>query len=660
MTRGNDEHNQEEEGDDALTRDLDKIAWLPSVKLGKQPHKPSALGGRLSRKEDGDGRGYTPLDGGGSSESGNAVPPPPPPGYHHVEILPVLPMAMVSGVEDTGIDHHSDHNDPASYHSAGVWEDDSSGPLDVDTAGYLPHTKGHVLAVAAARYKRLYDDLLRLGPSDDRRRFVVAAAHPVEEGVFAEYGLLCQLRDLDEVAAVVASEGEEEREGAPPTLDELRRLVEAFDDDGDADEGQGNGLRDRLLRTHYEATHDVVGRVRIHRLVNPERFAGGDEYLRAEATVLDMVEGDRATAARERRARQAAASGAATRDDILTNFDSGQAERDEREEGAPNAVARAAARIQEELRSIVGEAAERQQPQPPRADPEGIKDKVRAALDDALARTPDAKRTESVALAPKGILVERRPTSSLSPPERALRESFAELVALQHFLKENCRFTRKSVQTFGIGPVGVWLSAAAWGQFVDRRLESDGTAMHAELQEKLTEYLESGGGDGGNGGDSSYFTANSATGENDDGEGEEGATIDFDDLSPALQREFQLVQGRTAAELGPPALERAVQMQRLVQAETYTERLELLQECVENERRRLEAKKMLRSLGSGQGSGDDSDGNKGAGGGEEVRLAERGASAISREEARSVFERLLSAGDEKYDSANEDDTAVFQ
>ena len=192
-----------------------------------------------------------------------------------------------------------------------------------------------------------------------------------------------------------------------------------------------------------------------------------------------------------------------------------------------------------------------------------------------------------------------------------MRESFAKLVALQHELKEECRFTRVSVQTFGVGPVGVWLSAAAWSQFVAKRLESTHGDMQSDLQSRLVEFLSERGSSS-----SDYFL-----GEESSMEGAE--TIDFEDLSLDLQQEFQLVQARATEELGPLALERAIQMQRIVQADSYTERLDLLRECVDNERRRLEAKKMLKSLAFG---GENEDGNGSSG----------------REEARSFLEKLMS------------------
>ena len=165
-------------------RSLEKIAWLPSIQLGKQPYEASRR--RLSRKEDGDGGGYAPL---GSDEGEGTVPPPPPPGYQHVEILPVLPIPMVRGVGSDCDEPDSSYRDPSSSSSS---LGDSDGPIFEGTAAYLPHTKGHVLTVVDERHKRLYDDLVQL-TTDDQQRFMVTAAHPAKEGVLAEYGVLCQV-----------------------------------------------------------------------------------------------------------------------------------------------------------------------------------------------------------------------------------------------------------------------------------------------------------------------------------------------------------------------------------------------------------------------------------------------------------------------------------
>ena len=257
-------------------------------------------------------------------------------------------------------------------------------------------------------------------------------------------------------------------------------------------------------------------------------------------------------------------------------------------------VAKAVARVQDELRSSSSEVLGKKM------------EKIGSALDEARLMSNKILRVG------KGVY-ERRNDGSLMTEEQLLREAFASLVTLQHELKEDCRFTRGSVQSFGIGPVGVWLSAAAWNNFVERRFEAAYDKMQSELQTKLVEYLA----DRDSGGSSSYVNKKQEMGE----------AIDFDDLSPDLQNEFQLVQARAIEDLGPLALERAIQMQCIVQADGYPDRLTLLRECVDNERRRLEAKKMLHSLNV------NIDRKQG-------KLFNYSNSRSVRERARSAFERL--------------------
>ena len=168
--------------------------------------------------------------------------------------------------------------------------------------------------------------------------------------------------------------------------------------------------------------------------------------------------------------------------------------------------------------------------------------------------------------------------------------------------------------------------------------------MQSDLQAKLVQYMADYRAGGESNGISGYLPSRYEDGDDENEEGE--TAINFDELSPELQLEFQFVQARATEELGPLALERAVQMQRIVQAESYTERLDLLRECVDNERRRLEAKKMLQSLTFDKDGTNNNDG--------------RGSTRLSREEARSVFERLMSTDDESTKKQSKDEDGAFQ
>ncbi len=743
--------DEKEEANDIRYK-ISKISWLPNVKLGKQPQDVSTADMN-----------------------------------HKIEILPVLPMAMVRGLggdilsmENSSIENENENEEeeegarrrrgrgaaaPSSSSSSSATvrnsrdsdndallglrgmaghSPSSSHPHSLSqivlgppfsnggTSSYLPHTKNHILTVSEPRYKHMYDDLLRLGnyagarregmmrraameeeeeerrmleeeeeeeegtkkkkkkragnsssgslPSstfpnpDEKRRFIVTAANPIEEGVFAKYGLLFQLKDLDEISALGGVVGEE-GDGDGLTMEELEDLIGSYHDAEEEEEEEEDygdfvdigddeeDVMDILLRTHYEATHDVVGRVRIHRFVNPECFTddppGGEEYLMAEATILDVIEEVKGVSddgevksMRERKLRAAATRGTKGRPSRTGTASSTPTSSTLKLE---EELAKAVARIKEELHSSVNEAFKEQQ------QSDNAKDKFRALLDSA----PTNEKTDIDELSPpspktrKGSghsnsnknnplrkagdssssgNVERLHKDPLTKEESRLREAFAKLVALQHELKEECRFTRVSVQTFGVGPVGVWLSAAAWSQFVEKRLEAAYDHMQCDLQSKLVEYLA--GKDNNSGGgehEGSIESVSSLV---------EGAeTIDFEDLSPQLQQEFQFIQAHATEELGPLALERAIQMQRIVQAESYAERLDLLRECVDNERRRLEVKKMLKSLAlKVDWKGENSMFNPGA----------------RREKARSLFERLISSTDVNRDQVNDQENGSFQ
>ena len=132
------------------------------------------------------------------------------------------------------------------------------GPYFAGTASFLPHTGVHIFTFAELRHKKLYDDLIQLGSyyarkkesslrrerdsdekrrtkenrtvtastaalssssctvasgsasadPDTKRRFIVTAVDPNEPGVFAEYGLLFQLRDLDDLSPTVVNSGD--------------------------------------------------------------------------------------------------------------------------------------------------------------------------------------------------------------------------------------------------------------------------------------------------------------------------------------------------------------------------------------------------------------------------------------------------------------------
>ena len=121
-------------------------------------------------------------------------------------------------------------------------------PLELFTShGEFPTPGAEItLKIFEPRYRALYNDLLTR-PSN--RRFVVPLAHPYRSATFAQYGLLYQITDWQEVA------------------------------------DETNGV------FQYVCQHVVTYPVRIHSVLNPLAWQTRDTYLRVKATVeMDQVE----------------------------------------------------------------------------------------------------------------------------------------------------------------------------------------------------------------------------------------------------------------------------------------------------------------------------------------------------------------------------------
>lgn len=314
---------------------------------------------------------------------------------------------------------------------------------------YTPNSE-HILNIFEPRYRQMYSDILMNGT----KRFVVSMSHPTEAGRFAQTGVLFELGELKEVSERTA---------------------------------------DRLK---YVCNHKVTGRVKIHRVLNPEAWETRETYLRVEGTITD---------------------------------DSG------------SKTAR-------------------------QGDEEIVKNDVYGAIATAAESNPKE--------------------------EKALRDAFADLVDMQHELEEDVRFTRASVVSLavkpGAGSNGLWQTIRLWQSFADQRLMARQNELQRDFQEKLQDFLK-----------------------NEKGfkEGELPSAIGINDLSPALQKEVAELQKRMAVELQPLVLESTLTMQKILEAESHTERLRLVRYFVEAETKRLNTKKALKGMFSGVG-GDFSDAEK--------------------------------------------------
>ncbi|KAL3800283.1 hypothetical protein ACHAW5_009865 [Stephanodiscus triporus] len=185
-----------------------------------------------------------------------------------------------------------------------------------------------------------------------------------------------------------------------------------------------------------------------------------------------------------------------------------------------------------------------------------------------------------------------------TPEEEALARSFGDLVELQHDLGEDVRFTRASVRSFGVADgtdvdPNLWTSIRLWQSYAEQRLVARQNEMQKEFQERLVDYLRKEmekKGEGSNNG-----------GKKPGGE-ELPSAIGFQDLSPELQSELIDLQKRMTAELRPLMLEQTLSMQKILEASDHEGRVGLMTYFVEAERKRLQAKKMLKNMFNGSPS----------------------------------------------------------
>jgi len=105
---------------------------------------------------------------------------------------------------------------------------------------YTPNSE-HILNIFEPRYRKMYSDILMNGT----KRFVVSMSHPEEQGRFAETGVLFELEDLKEVSE--------------QTKDQIK----------------------------YVCNHRVTGRVKLHRIINPQDWESRETYLTVEGTIYD-------------------------------------------------------------------------------------------------------------------------------------------------------------------------------------------------------------------------------------------------------------------------------------------------------------------------------------------------------------------------------------
>lgn len=307
---------------------------------------------------------------------------------------------------------------------------------------YTPNSE-HILNIFEPRYRQMYSDILMNGS----KRFAVSMSHPNENGRFAAMGVLFELEDLKEVS-----------------------------------EQTGDQIK-------FICNHKVTGRVKMHRVLNPEAWSTRETYLRVEATILD---------------------------------DSG-------------------------------------------------KDQV-----------------EEEAEAPK--------------EQKLLRESFSDMVEVQHQLSEDVRFTRSSVLTMGVKPGagedGLWQTIKLWQTFVDQRLMARQNELQRDFQDKLQEYLRNEKGLSQDEMPRYDETSKLRTkySETNPFSLSLASAVGFQDLPNDLQKEVLDLQKSMAVELQPLVLESQLTMQKVLECPDHVSRLKLVRTFIDAEAKRLRTKKALKGM----------------------------------------------------------------
>ena len=168
--------------------------------------------------------------------------------------------------------------------------------------------------------------------------------------------------------------------------------------------------------------------------------------------------------------------------------------------------------------------------------------------------------------------------------EEDLKVAFMALIDVQHEMEENVRFTRASADDLMVGPdpnAGLWQFIRLWQSYADQRLMQRQKELQEDFQIKLQDYLKK---------------------EKGMKQSELPSVIGFQDLSPALQQEVKELQQRMAVELEPLVLESTLTMQKILEAEEHKDRCNLVRHFVDAERKRLDAKKLLRGMFTGSDS----------------------------------------------------------
>jgi Lon protease-like protein len=157
--------------------------------------------------------------------------------------------------------------------------------------------------------------------------------------------------------------------------------------------------------------------------------------------------------------------------------------------------------------------------------------------------------------------------------QKSLLDAFVQMVDIQHELEEDVRFTKSASATLaikpGAGENGLWRTINLWQKFVAQRFIARQQELERDFQEKLQNYLKR---------------------EKGLKPSEFPSIVGFQDLPQDLKTEVVKLQKRMASELRPLMLEAQLTMQKMLECENHTERLQLA---------RLRAKKAFQGMFTG-------------------------------------------------------------
>lgn len=163
--------------------------------------------------------------------------------------------------------------------------------------------------------------------------------------------------------------------------------------------------------------------------------------------------------------------------------------------------------------------------------------------------------------------------------ELSVRDALVDVADMQEVGGEDVRFSREAVRKLkanrGVGEGSLWALVELWKNFLEARAQAARRKVHNEVQAKLVAYLAD------------------KTGQRD--VSKLPNSVNMSELPSDLQRELKSISERVLDDVSPLVDEQTKGVQRLLQATSHTDRLKLFLDMVENEKRRLIARRTLKA-----------------------------------------------------------------